>query len=362
MYPTLKRAILYTAKYCGLFRLARLFTAKKLRILCFHGLSLGDEHQFRPQLFMRPEILTQRMKTLRERRFPVISLDAAVDGLARGDLPDCATVVTFDDGFYSNYSRGLAILKQFEIPATIYVTTYYVAKARPIFRLVVQYLFWKTRQTTLDLNGLGLNRDGLAGFTNDENDKLVWQIIEYGEENFDEDERDQLSRKLADRLNVSYEELLQSRSLSLMTRDEIRESAQAGMSVQLHTHRHRFPVEEHAVEREIEDNRAFLESTLGISANHFCYPSGRWSRAQWPWMTAAKIRSATTCEPGLNDATTPLLGLRRFLDVDHLSQIEFEAEIYGFAELMRRLFKGSLAVRSQEIVVDRVQRNHQVFA
>lgn len=82
MYKIFKLAVLYVAKFFGLFGLARRCTAKELRILCYHGLSLGDEHRFRPGLFMRPEILAKRLKTLRDHRFTVISLDAALAGLA----------------------------------------------------------------------------------------------------------------------------------------------------------------------------------------------------------------------------------------------------------------------------------------
>lgn len=281
---------------------------------------------------------------------------------SRGDLPRSAIVVTFDDGFYSNYSLGLPILRQFEIPATIYVTTYYVAQRNPIFRLVIQYLFWKTGRTTLDLSGLDLDRDGTVDFSQSEDDKnkLVWQIIEYGEEHLTENQRVRLSRELAARLDVSYHGVLRSRSLSLMTTDELRETAESGVSIQLHTHRHRFPVEECVVHREIEDNRTFLKIVLGVSPNHFCYPSGLWSRAQWPWLTAAKVCSAVTCDPGLNDSATPLLALKRFLDADTLSQIEFEAEIYGFVEILRRLFKRTRADRSREIVRSEHQRSHQL--
>jgi hypothetical protein len=38
----------------------------------------------------------------------------------------------------------------------------------------------------------------------------------------------------------------------------------------------------------------------------------------------------------LNDTETPPLGLRRFLDADDISRIEFEAELSGFAELLRQ--------------------------
>lgn len=342
MHLSIKRMILCLAKYSGLFHLARNATAGELRILCYHGLSLRDEHRFQPRLFMRPELLRRRMKSLRDHGFPVLPLDAALEALRRGALPRNATVVTFDDGFFSNYSKGIDILQEFEIPATIYVTTYYAVENRPVFRLVVRYLFWKTEKTTLDLGALGQGWEGTLDLASPASrDRGMWEIIEHAESRLDEDRRERLARTLAERLGLGadYEELLESRALSLMTTEEIREAVEAGVSIQLHTHRHRFPIDEPVARREIEENRAALESIPGVSARHFCYPSGEWAGEQWPWLEAAQVQSAVTCDPGLNDAETPRFGLRRFLDADTTAQIEFEAEMYGFTEILRRLFK-----------------------
>jgi peptidoglycan/xylan/chitin deacetylase (PgdA/CDA1 family) len=337
MSKRLKYLILHGAKWTGIFALARRLTSGQLRILCYHGLSLGDEHRFRPGLFMRPEVLRRRLRVLRSRGFPVLSLDCALERMEARQLPPCATVVTFDDGFFSNLSPGLAILKEFDIPATIYVTTYYAAKGQPVFRLVVQYLFWKTRRTEFDLTGLGLGREGaIALGDSPSRDAVMWEIIHTAESGFDEDQRQALTMELAERLDVPIAPLAASRSLHLMTPDEIREIAGSGVDIQLHTHRHRLPCDREVTEREIRDNRAVLEGILGGPRTHLCYPSGEWSREQWPWLEAVSIRSGVTCDPGLNDADTPRLGLSRFLDADNLSQIEFESEIYGLSEILRR--------------------------
>jgi hypothetical protein len=75
----------------------------------------------------------------------------------------------------------------------------------------------------------------------------------------------------------------------------------------------------------------------GSRPTHFCYPSGRFERWNEDWLAAAGIESATTCVPGLpgHDASTFRLG--RFLDGEHISQIEFEAEIAGVMEMARRV-------------------------
>ena len=145
-----------------------------------------------------------------------------------------------------------------------------------------------------------------------------------------------ICHQLGERLGVDYERIVQSRILSLITPEELPYLQEMGVDLQLHTHRHRLPVDdEETCRREIRDNRAFLEQALGEEKCHLCYPSGVWSLDQWPCLTVEDMKSATTCEPGLNTSKTPRLALYRILDQDDLSQIEFEAELYGFCELIR---------------------------
>ena len=54
------------------------------------------------------------------------------------------------------------------------------------------------------------------------------------------------------------------------------------------------------------------------------------------------IKSAVTCEIGLNSKNTPKYLLKSFGDSEMMSQIEFEAEVYGFAELLRIMLKNKL--------------------
>ena len=49
------------------------------------------------------------------------------------------------------------------------------------------------------------------------------------------------------------------------------------------------------------------------------------------------IRSATTCNPGLNPKGSDPYLLRRFLDGECVHDIEFEAEMSGFVDLARRV-------------------------
>jgi peptidoglycan/xylan/chitin deacetylase (PgdA/CDA1 family) len=276
------------------------------------------------------------MKYLAKKRFPVIPLSKALNCLDERNLPPGSIVLTIDDGWAGIQGRALPVLRQFHFPVTIYVASYYSSKGTPVFRLVIQYLFWKTREKQLSTSGLGVPLAPVVAIASDEDrERVISTLMEYGETQLDEPRRCELSRVLAERLRVDHEKMVRTRILSLMNPSEICTAIEEGVDIQLHTHRHRLPMDRDLVKQEIMDNRAFLEPLVGRELRHLCYPSGIWSKEQWPWLIELGIESATTCVSGLNHSETPRLGLRRFLDGENVSAIEFEAEIYGLTELLR---------------------------
>lgn len=78
----------------------------QLLILCWDGISLRDEHQWRPGLYISPEVFRSRMEVLARDKYNVLSLDEAVTRLNSNDLPPKSVVITFDDGFYEIYQQS----------------------------------------------------------------------------------------------------------------------------------------------------------------------------------------------------------------------------------------------------------------
>jgi peptidoglycan/xylan/chitin deacetylase (PgdA/CDA1 family) len=336
-----KQIFLHLSKWLGLFDLARYLTRRGLRILCYHGTAFEEESLFRPKLFINYATLQKRLEYLRAQVYPILPLEESLARLDHEELPDCAAVITVDDGFYSTYKSACELFSKFSFPVTIYVTSYYCANENPIFRLVVQYMFWKTRKEFLDLSVLSPSLSGKVSLLDtEEKDEGMWKLIQFGEEQCQEPQRVILMRHLGELLETDFEHICKTRSLSLMNSQEIQSLAAQGIDIQLHTHRHRLPLDEQQVKKEIFDNRTFLEPLIGKPLHHLCYPSGLWSQKLWSWLDALEVKSATTCEPGLNYPETSKLGLKRFLDGENITQIEFEAELSGYSELLRRIRSG----------------------
>ena len=281
----MKRAALRSLKTVGAFRVVRdsHWRRQRLLILAYHGVSSGDEHLWNGALYLSRETFRARMSALKKFRATVLPLGEAVERLYAGDLPERAVALTFDDGAYDFYSRAFPIVREFGFPVTLYLTTFYARAGRPVFDTFCSYLLWKGRGETLDLRALtGLSSslslatdaartegfDALRGFAR--------------EQKLSAEKKDDLLRSLAKKLKIDYDELDARRILHLISPDEARELSDAGVDVQLHTHRHRTPMNRELFLREIEDNRDEIRAMTGRAAAHFCYPSGVYERAFLP--------------------------------------------------------------------------------
>src|SRR5580692_11865666 len=102
MMGRLKRLLFHCIRLVGGFAIAQRITQTQLRILCYHGFSIADEHELAPYVFMRTETFARRMRILRKRGLTVISLDEAIQRLRAGAITNGETVITFDDGWASD--------------------------------------------------------------------------------------------------------------------------------------------------------------------------------------------------------------------------------------------------------------------
>lgn len=334
------QAAFWLSKTLGLFALARRFTRSDLRVLCYHGFALDDEHRFRRSLFITRRNFARRMAHLHRQGYRVLPLDEANRRRQQGSLPPDAVTITIDDGFYSTHAIAGPILARYGFPSTLYLTSYYFQKGTPIFQLAVDYICWKSPHAKVDLSGLGvpaLEGAGAIAFDAAIREDVSDIIHAHGSAELDEPGRVALSRRLAERLSVDYDRIADSRMLSLVSPHELRDLHASGMRIGLHTHRHILPTDTAGALRELEENRAAIAPLIGQRLTDFCYPSGLWSDRHRPALRAAGIATATTCESGLSSRGHDSYLLPRILDDERISMIEFEAEISGFCEVLRKL-------------------------
>jgi peptidoglycan/xylan/chitin deacetylase (PgdA/CDA1 family) len=340
---TAKRIILNAWKRTGLIERVRdsRWRRNRLVILCYHGISQEDEHEWNPQLYMSAALLRSRLEILRQGHYHVVGLPDAVRLLQAGDLPDRAVALTFDDGFRDFFSEASPALAEFNYAATVYLTTYYCAYQKPVFDTMSSYVLWKGRDQTLDSSGI-LEHGGRHRLQSSAERGRVCDLIRRraAEIGLSASQKDDLARALAGRLGVDYEGLTRRRVLHIMNPSEVAQLPADRIDVELHTHRHRTPEDRELFLREIVDNRTAIASMTGKTPSHFCYPSGIYKPAFVPWLREAGVMSATTCIPGLASHASDPMAVPRFVDTSTVSSEAFEAWIAGVATMfpaMRRL-------------------------
>ncbi len=238
-------------------------------------------------------------------------------------------VVTFDDGFYDFAHNAVPVLSEFGYPCTVYVTTHYSNYRVPITNLILDYLLWKSEKTVIRLPEFGFTGEMPLRTFADRQAVLgrIKALLERNE--LGTVARDEAACILALRLGVNYGEILKVRMLQILCPEKVSRVAQAGVDVQLHTHRHRLPIDETLVRREIEDNRRRIVELTGRVAVHFCYPSGCYSPEYVPWLRACGVESATTCDRGFARRNSDVMRLPRVLDDSRISDVRFEAIVNG---------------------------------
>src|SRR5271165_47127 len=181
----------------------------RLLILGYHGISIEDEDKWNPTLYLSQELFSNRLMALRS--CSVLSLEEGLSRLANGTLPERAVAITFDDGTYDFLTRAYPVLKDFRYPATVYQTTYYSAYNRPVFKGICSYILWK---------GRGNRRIELREFTGVKGERdlsrtasrltIAAQIFEFSRQ-MSAEEKDELAQRLADRLDVDFQSILNKR-------------------------------------------------------------------------------------------------------------------------------------------------------
>ena len=118
-------------------------------ILMYH--SVGDNSHF---FTVRPKEFAKQMHYLKSNNYNVLSLAHVVADLNAGrPLPTHSVVLTFDDGYEDNFSNAYPILKEYNFPATIFVSSGLIGVERAVRGVSLHYL---NKEQMLEMQASGL--------------------------------------------------------------------------------------------------------------------------------------------------------------------------------------------------------------
>ena len=327
----MKQAVLDIAKKLGGFELARRANRRSLRILCYHGLWTSPGEPFGECLFMPVPQFEARMAWLAASQYQVLDLDDAVMRLANDTLPENSVVITIDDGWRSTFTDMAPILKKYGLPATLYVSTYYVQRQAIVVNIVVRFILERTTLSTIQTPAFAQSIAGAYLLTGNANDRT--QAAKIINSLIDDipalDARVAAVFDLAEAAKVGLDDF--EDQFYYVSGDELLQMHKDGMRIELHTHRHQSVNKASTdLHREIQDNREALIS-FGLSGpfKHFCYPSGDTAQGVAATLSRLSVLSATTTSRRVNSPKYNPFYLGRLLDGHRVLQLDFEAYLSG---------------------------------
>ncbi|MEW6209045.1 MAG: polysaccharide deacetylase family protein [Acidobacteriota bacterium] len=252
--------------------------SKGLRILAYHRILDDDPRSFafdEALISARRDTFREQMKFVR-RNFDVISFEDLRRCEMEGrEWPRRALIITFDDGYRDNYTHAFPIMKEFHLPATVFLTTGYIGSEHLFWWDRVAYLIKHTSRRSVTLVELSAAPFDLSSprARRVAIDRVLWWLKQVSEET-----RSRFLDALAAEMEVELPEGI-GRGMHLSW-DEIEEMARSEIQFGSHTITH--PILSHVgesqLQREISLSKQTIEQHLGRAVVAFAYPAGRRTR------------------------------------------------------------------------------------
>jgi peptidoglycan/xylan/chitin deacetylase (PgdA/CDA1 family) len=236
----------------------------RLTIMIFHRVRERPDDLYPEEI--HASTFRERMTWIRS-WFNVLPLDEAVASLERGSLPERALAITFDDGYADNATVALPILRALGLPATFFVATAFLDGGRMWNDTVIEAVRGETAlQLDLSKLGLGVHSTGSLEARRNAIEAILTQLKYLAP-----DER--LERIDA----IAAMTAAELPSNLMMTSEQLRSLAAAGMTIGGHTVSHPIlaRLDDSSARREIADGRDALEHLVRQPIKLFAYPNGK---------------------------------------------------------------------------------------
>jgi peptidoglycan/xylan/chitin deacetylase (PgdA/CDA1 family) len=220
------------------------------------------------------EHFRQHMAFLKQAYHPIQLINLA-DAVGRRSIPRHAVAVTFDDGYADNYLNALPILDEFQIPATIFVSSGYINGCQEYWWDDLERILLETAMIPERLAILICGREHVWNLESIHQRRTVRKEIHQLLKPLCPDQREHLLETIRQWAGLGKQGRARHRS---MTCDELRRLAESPL-IQIggHTVNHpqlaALPAEMQY--QEIVQDRQQLEKITGKPVMTFSYPFGR---------------------------------------------------------------------------------------
>jgi peptidoglycan/xylan/chitin deacetylase (PgdA/CDA1 family) len=231
-------------------------------------------------------------------------------------LPSRALLVTFDDGYRDFVDAALPILRRYQIPATLFVTTGFVdEQTRPYWWDELWQMVSRTARSEVVLPGLTLRLESNRAAACRNLTEWLKQLTPA--------RRNTILAGLPEQLGVDPQ-----RRGDVLGWSELRELSREGFVIAPHSRTHELldQLDEPAIEVELAGSRDDIARELGICPAIFAYPNGNFDDRVMQVLARSGFQAAFTTIRGSNIwPSSHSLALRR--DAPRRSLIYFALQL-----------------------------------
>lgn len=283
-------------------------------LFMLHHVRPGRDDAFQPNshLEITPDFLRATLKHVRDQGLDVVSLDEMHRRLRDQDFSRRFACFTFDDGYRDNRDFALPVMREFDAPFAVYVTTEFAAGVGRAWWITLEMLIASANMIEAAWNGATEQYDTstLRGKTTAFNQLHDW-LRSLPD--------DQLRREMtALCARHGFDETSSCRDLC-MSWDELKPFADDPLvTIGAHTisHPQLAKLDLAAATHELQASRAEIEQMLQRPVAHLAYPYGDQNAAfnrEYALAASSGYRTAVTTRPGMifPDNATAMTALPR---------------------------------------------------
>lgn len=289
-----------------------------------------------------PSLLRSYFSYLKKHNYHVVSLTSYIKALLCKESTYKQVIFTVDDGYRDFYLNGYEAFKEFNYPATIFLTTDFIEQKLFFWWDAIKFACMTTKKKKVALPEIGLGSVDLN--SKDQKKKIVDLVVDRCKKMGNSDKLSFID-SLAKRLDVNFSGQPKGKNEPLSW-DQIKEMKEHKIEFYPHTKTHpimsRVPT--YQVQEELEIPKKLLEKKLGINANIFCYPNGGPEDFDERTISALKALdyiAAVTGLPGFENtmSNTKMFEIRRF----HLpyNPMYFKQYISGLERFKSIILRGN---------------------
>lgn len=271
----LKRILCHILYYTGYYNYALNRHKEKAIILMYHRIhDRGDGTGISRKNFER------QMEFIKGEMTPVSLIDIIDWLLKKKTIPQRAVAITFDDGYEDNFINGYPILRKFEIPATIFLTSGHIETTKVFWWDKVNEIIRKTKKPFIHLKDFqDFIREGYMHSAESIRLSTLKEKIcatKTVQEFFKTFEYNRVNEAVALLQKTLDVEELEIEGPPMLNWHQIREMSNNGIDFGAHTvtHVNLAGVSLDMAKKEINDSKSIIESRINKPVNGFAYPYG----------------------------------------------------------------------------------------